>query len=356
MAKTASNDPNGDQQIFEEIMLHKPPPLRLRHRKLPIEQVYFDSENPRLKYKKELFPDTPDEELLFKAEDTKLLLKDVKANGILDPIYVVPDGNGGWTVKEGNRRTCVMKQLHRDNPSDPRYSFIPARVMPDETSPEQSSLLMLSFHVSGKLKWEPHEKAGEIWNALNRLHVPVSELITICHMSASSLKKAVDTYDLLEHFKRIDDGRYAKGAEGKWSYFAEMFKVKDFRQRFDKGQEWRDQFCTWVGEGRIPKAEDVRLLEKILTKSSKARTLFEDEAPDVAFKKAMKEFERSTRPGSKFYKDLDNMAQSGRFATIADQDAAKDNEAARDTVLEAYSVLVKFMNSTGITIPAPARR
>lgn len=348
-----------EQQVFEEIFLHSPPPLRIQHKKVPIDYVKFDETNPRLKYKKELFPDASDKELLFKDSDTAWLLKDIEEKGVLDPIYVRVERTADATyykAVEGNRRTAVMQELHAKHPENPRFAYIPARILPEETSPAQEAVLMASFHVSGKIKWEAHEKAGHIYTMIHVHRIPDTELMSTLHMGKPAIYKAAESYALLEHFKKCDGGRFAGQAEGKWSFFAEMLKVKDLRERHARGQDWDDQFCRWVGEGRIPRAEDVRDLPAILSKL-KARTLFVDEPADVAFAKARKVIDQSTPSrNSRFYKDLENLITSGKAAQMLDISAAGENDAARDTVVEAYSVLLAFMERAGVRAPATPRR
>lgn len=353
---------HGEQQqiYFEEIMLHKPPPVRLYQKRVPTEHVRFDANNPRLRYKKDLFPDKTEKELLFKDADTNWLLKDIQEKGVIEPIYVRPvrtENAVYYIVVEGNRRTAVMQELHEKHPNNPNFCYIPARVMPEETTEEQTELLMMSQHVTGKLKWAAHEQAGSIWRAINVLRIPEAQLVNTLHMGAPSIRKAAESYALLEYFKKCDGGKYAAQAEGKWSFFAEMLKVKELRRRHhEKGQEWDDEFCRWVGEGRIPKAEDVRDLPEILMKQ-KARNLFHDEPVDTAFLKAKREIDKTTPSrNSKLFKDLENLIVSGKAAQMSELDEARDNDVARDTVIEAYSVLMAFMERAGVRIPATPRR
>lgn len=356
MARASDSNGNRLQQVFEEIMLHKPPPLKVQHGRVPTDKVQFDPENPRLKYQKQLFPDKSDKELLFKEPDTPWLLKDIEEKGVLDSIYVKAMASGSWLVIEGNRRVAVMQELQSKHPENPNFTYIPAKILPEDTTDEQQAVLMASYHVAGKIKWDAHEKAGHIWHMINTLHIPESELITTLHMGAPAIKKAAESYGLLQHFKKCDGGRYADQAEGKWSFFSEMLKVKDFYERHKKGQEWDDTFCRWVGEKRIPKAEDVRLLPAIL-KKLKARALFEEEPAAVAFDKALKEVDKSTPSrNSKFFKDLENLITSGKGASLNDLESASTNEAARDTLLEAFSVVQSFMEKAGVRVPATPRR
>jgi hypothetical protein len=344
------------QQVFEEIMLHHPPPLRIQIGKVPTSKVVFDPENPRLKYQRQLFPDKSLKELLFSHPDTNWLVKDIEQKGVLESIFVRQLSDGNWLVVEGNRRTAVMQALQANHPNNPNFSHIPARILPQQTSEEQTALLMASCHVAGKIRWEAHEKAGHIWHMIHELHIPEAELTSTLHMGAPAIKKAAESYAILQHFKRIDGGKYANEAEGKWSFFAEMLKVKEFNDRHKKGQGFDDDFCRWVGDGRIPKAEDVRLLEEIL-RHTKSRNLFTDEPVTEAFEKALAEVDRIKAPrNSRFYKDLVNVINSCKSSPYSDQEAAKSSEAARDTVLEAYGVIGSWLENTGIRVPGTPPR
>lgn len=353
------SDITGSQQVFEEIMLHKPPPLKIQHRRVPTDKVKFDTENPRLKYQKQLFPDKTDKELLFKLPDTNWLMKDIEEKGVLEAIYVkemLLNGVAWFLVIEGNRRTAVTQELQSKHPENPNFSYIPAKVLPAETTAEQVAVLMASYHVAGKIKWDAHEKAGHIWYMINVLRIPESELINTLHMGAPAIKKAAESYGLLEHFKRCDGGKYSDAAEGKWSFFAEMLKVKEFSERHKKGQDWDDDFCRWVGDKRLPTAEDVRVLPAIL-KSTKARNLFLNEPIETAFDKASKEVDKANPSrNSKFFKDLEALIASGKAASLTDLAQAGDNETARDTLIEAHQVMLSFMEKAGVRVPATARR
>jgi hypothetical protein len=346
------------QMIFEEIMLLDPPPLRIKHARIPVTQIQFDPENPRLKYLKELFPGKKEKDLLFENADTNWLLKDVHSKGLLDPIYVREIGDSQYLVVEGNRRTAVMTELNDKYPDDPRFCLMPARILPPHTTPQQEALLMASFHVAGKVKWDAHEKAGHIFKMLHEMRIPLEEMSTTLHMGQPKIKQIADSYALFEHFKRMDDGAYANEAAGKWSFFDEMLKVKYFREGYrEQGQEFADRFCRWVGEGRIPRAENVREIEEILKRTT-ARHLFETEPPKVAFEKAKREVDHSN-PGrrSKFFAELEKVISLGRKADLMELDMARDNEAARDTVIEAYQTIFTFMERAGVRIPTlPSRR
>src|SRR5437899_2018203 len=117
------------QYVFEEIQLGKePPPLRIAHARILVDDIDFDEDNPRLRYQMSVkgITDEPSNErrqaaisaLLFETDDTKYLERDIAENGLLDPIYVKRVGDR-YTVVEGNRRTSCFKSLHAKLRSEP---------------------------------------------------------------------------------------------------------------------------------------------------------------------------------------------------------------------------------------------
>jgi hypothetical protein len=343
------------QSEFELILLqNKPPALRIEHARIPTDKIVLDPHNPRLKNLKELNPGKADAALLTDDEEARWLKKDIAENGVIDPIYVRLRQDGSYLVVEGNRRTVTVQGLHAEFPDDERFNTMPARILPEATTETQEALLMASFHVTGKVKWDAHEKAQHIYNMVHRLGVPESELSNILHMGVPAIKRNSQTVELFEGFKKIDGGKYAARAAGKWSFFAEFLRIKTLREKHERGPEFSERFMRWVGDERIPRAENVRDLESIL-KNSDAKKLFEESEPaDRAFEKAL-QLAQSPGRRSKFFKHLENMIVAGRKATVDDIDQASNDDTTRELVMEAYSVLSNFMERANVHRPGPRR-
>jgi hypothetical protein len=343
--------------VFEEILILSPPPLRIQHLRIPTDLVDFDAANPRLRYQKELYPDKSDIDLLFDSEpDTAWLKKDIKDKGIIDPIYVRKVG-ARYKCVEGNRRTGCQKKLHEEEPNNPRFMTMPARILPESTTEDQTALLMASFHVSGKVKWEPHEKAGHIYHMLNVLRIPEAELANTLHMAVPTIKRTALSFAILEEtYKRIDGGKYADKAAGRWSFFSEMLKIKPLRLERERDPAgWDAKFCRWVGEGRIPNAVDIRDLPDIL-KKAKARHLFENEDVAQAFDLARKAADE-TRPAniSRVFKQLEKTLEAVNAAQLNDINLAGENDAARVLLTDTYQAIGSFMERAGVRAPGPRR-
>jgi hypothetical protein len=344
------------QVIIEEINL-RGVLLRLKHTRVPVSSLDFDPDNPRLRYARNLNPGVSDVDLLFQENDTKWLKADIKEKGLLDPPYVKEGHNGRHVVGEGNRRLACLKSLAEEFPEDPRFLTVQVRVLPPETTEAQLALLMASFHVAGKLQWKAHEKAGHIHHMMNVLKIPEEELKTTLHMGAPAIKRAAESYRVLsETFCKIDDGRYAKEAEGKWSFFAEMMKDKNLRKKHEENPGWAEGFSRWVGERRVPNAEDVRALPDILSQA-RARHLFETLPVEDAFRLAKAETD-SKNPASmsKFYKQLKSLLDTLMMAPYQDVELAGTNETAKVLLQDTHAKLGDFMEKAGVRPMPMARR
>src|SRR4029077_5822359 len=159
--------------------------------------------------------------------------------------------------------------------------------------------------------------------------LPIDELINTLHMGAPMIKRTARSYALLELFKTIDNGKYATDAGRKWSYFNEMLKTKTFRAEDAKSPDFAIDYCHWVGEGRLPRAEDVRVLEKVW-KNRAAKSLFLNEEPENAFIRATREMDR-VNPGrnSKFFAELEKTIVLAKQASVAEIEMVRGNDAAR---------------------------
>lgn len=341
--------------IFEEITL-RGLTLRIAHTKVAVSSLDFDPDNPRLRYLRGLNPGKSDEELLFDDNDTKWLKADIKEKGLLDPPYVKQADNGRYIMVEGNRRFACLRSLTAEDPEDARFLTIQVRVLPPETSEAQVALLMASFHVAGKVQWAAHERAGHIFHMHEVLKIPEEELKTTLHMGAPAIKRAAESYRVLrEVFCRVDDGKYAKEAEGKWSFFAEMMKDKTLRTKHEKDPGWSEGFSRWVGEGRIPKAENVRDLPDILSQA-RARHLFETLPVEDAFRLAKAETDQKNPASmSRFYKQLKSLLDTLMAAPYQDVELAGQNEAAKLLLQDTHAKLGEFMDRAGVR-PMPGVR
>lgn len=141
--------------------------------KLPVEELHFDSHNPRLA-EFGIADKTEDEilNILWDAMDVRELVMSMAASGFFQhEALIVAEENGKKIVIEGNRRLAALKAILGlcevgENWSIPEISSerkAEMRVVPAIISTRAESWRFLGFkHVNGAAKWTSYAKAQYI--------------------------------------------------------------------------------------------------------------------------------------------------------------------------------------------------
>ena len=337
-----------EPKMIEEIIVDGAP-FVLEHRDIPVEQIKLDERNPRIQYRLELNRGTKtlDEVILGMPEVTRLRT-DIKHNGGLREKIIVQDvGDGTVKVLEGNCRTVCFRSLLKmpdcENPE--LWSNIPARVVPSDVEERKVAILLSDMHVAGKIQWKAHEKAGQIFRMSRELMMSQSDIATYLRQSKTVINRLLQAYSLMQDvFFKIDDGKYAAMGENKWSFFDELYRSKDLRAEIDTNPDFKEEFCRWVGEGRLSEGLEVRKLGSLL-KHAEARKKFSSLSKDEAFREAMKTAEAADPElGSDFFKLLRQVREACTdVASVKEILRIRTDRVAREQLIETHEALQNFM-------------
>jgi len=335
--------------------------IQLAHEDVPIELIQLDYDNPRIKYKLSLQlmngdkPSEKDlEKLILDLNDVRKLRRDIEHNGGLrDRVILQANGDGKYKAVEGNCRTVCVRDLSRKNPKEARWKKIPAKILPADVDPKQKAILLTDFHVAGKIKWEAHEKAGQIYYMARELGMSQDDIVIYHHSSKGTVNRCLTAYGFfVETYLTIDKGAFAKEGEKKWSFFDEFFKKKELRDELAKNPQFGEQFCRWIGEGRLPQPVLVRKLPDVI-KHKEAREKLETGG---TFAEALKILEASEpEQGSDFFKLLVKTRQAFTDNTqIKEILRIRTDPVARKRLVETYEAMVDFMRLADVEIPKTA--
>lgn len=344
------------EHTFEEVTIRKET-IRLEHRNVPTEDVVLDEDNPRLLYlhQKEENKDKTSEDIIREMPDASRLRKDIEQNGGLrERVIVIPLANGKYKSAEGNRRRVAVGDLHAKNKSDPRWKSMPARVLPADFDPKKLAIMLAGWHVTDKVRWDPHEKAGHVYRMNKEFGIPLDEIATVLHASKTTVARIMKGYAfMMERFLTIDNGAYKELGGRKWSYFDELHRSKDLLARLAADPEFSDDFCRWVGEGRLAQPVQVRKLAKILAHPD-ARKVFEKTGASSAFAAAQRIVETAEpEEGSEFFKQLAKMKDNFRSAAqVREILRIRSDPIARKRLLETYEAMVDFMHLADVEVPS----
>jgi hypothetical protein len=336
---------------FAEEVVIQGKTIRLMHDALPLKDVLLDEDNPRIRYRLKLEQGRKSLDTVIEMmPEVRALRKDIERNGGLrERIIVQQIRNGKWKTIEGNCRTVCYRSLHKKAPGDSRWQTIPARILPVDVDERHIAILLSDFHIAGKIDWKAHEKAGQIYHMNRNLGMSYDDIAASLRTSKSTVSRFHQAYKfMVERFLSIDKGRYAKQGERKWSYFDEFFKRAELREELRRNPEFGDNFCRWVGQGRLEPV-DVRKLPDVL-KHPEARRKLE---AGSTFGDALKVLE-ITEPEhvSEFFRLLAKMREACTSATqIREIIRIRTDKIAQQKVLDTYKAFVDFMRLADVEAP-----
>lgn len=331
--------------------------VQLLHDDVPIDLIELDYENPRIKYKLSLQLMNNDkltekdlEKIILDLPDVRKLRRDIEHNGGLrERVILQKNGNGKYKAVEGNCRTVCVRDLLRKTKSA-TWKKIPAKVLPEDVDPKQKAILLTDFHVAGKIKWEAHEKAGQIYHMSRELGMSQDDILIYHHSSKATVSRTLTAYGFfVDTYLKIDNGKYAKEGEKKWSFFDEFFKKRELRDELTRNPKFGEQFCRWIGEGQMPQPVLVRKLPDVI-KHKDAREVLENGG---TFADALKIVEASEpEQGSEFFRLLKKTKEALTDTTqIKEILRIRIDAVAQQRVLETYSAMVDFMRLADVEIP-----
>lgn len=213
----------GSRQFIEEATIGGNT-IRLRHDEVPLDEVVLDDDNPRIRYRWGLRPGKALDDVILGFPPVKLLLKDISQNlGLRERVIVQETADGRYKVVEGNCRTVVYRQLQKEDPKEDAWKELPVRILPKDVDPRVIAILLVGFHVAGKIEWDAHEKAGQVYHMVKRLGMEHAEIAMLMRTSKATVSRHYAAYELFnDTFLKIDNGKYKRDGGRKWSYFDEL--------------------------------------------------------------------------------------------------------------------------------------
>jgi hypothetical protein len=169
--------------------------------KMSLNELKFFYKNPRVYSTVHLtFGSEPTQDEIFRVMKLQQHVLDLKkqiksSNGLIEPVIVKQDTN---EVVEGNSRLAAYKLLYDGEPT--KWSTILCEVLPKDITKDQIDELIGSFHMTGKLKWDPYEQAAWLWRLEKEENKSMDELKSLLHMGAEKIKNYLKTYQFMrEH-------------------------------------------------------------------------------------------------------------------------------------------------------------
>jgi len=231
-------------------------------KKIPVDSIILDNENPRLIFAKieKGVKDWSEKELSEEIKETlsyNNLLDSIEQHGVIDPIWIHDLGNKKFRVIEGNMRVTALKELIKnktDSPQGITYSVVQAHVIAKDTSKIDLEVQKAVLQT-GKTPWGAFNEAAHIYELFWTHNIGIDEIANMLGKSNSYVSSEIDNFKFYKQF--IDFTRIKKLPidPKKYSFFKEA--SQNIRNKFFKSKASREQYFQLItpnkdGITRIP--------------------------------------------------------------------------------------------------------
>ncbi len=273
--------------------------MHIEYQNIPVNQIEFDSNNPRIKKALEQYGnDITAQRIYFalKSADDKenaassfsRLSDSIRAfGGITQPITVYGK-NGKYTCIDGNTRLAIYKEFGNKKEVAGDWDSIIALVLDNPTQKEIDSV-RISAHLVGARPWPAYEKARYLHHLYYDEFKDFDEMVALCGGNKNDIQRQIHAYEEMDEYYRdkVDDTAFHID---RFSGFVELQKPNIKNSIFDAGFDLND-FGEWIKDGKIHPLNTIRQLPAVLS-DSEAKKIF-TEGGIGSIKTAIKHVERN---------------------------------------------------------------
>ena len=226
--------------------------IKVETKFVPTDDLKLDPNNVRFSHLDRLLGDAEIEERIWEEQDTRDLMRSIRAGGGLMERPIV---SSAYVVKEGNRRVVCLKRLkslaHEGKvPEWPEDQFdkVECDFLPDDVSPIDIDIYLAHVHVKGKKHWRRLNQAKHINELYYRLDQSYDKITEYLGMGKSTVQVLNWAYDATADYLK----KYGEKAEvTDFVFFDQLYKRKELRDWLDSDSGNLPKFGEWVAAGRI---------------------------------------------------------------------------------------------------------
>lgn len=258
-------------------------PVTIENRRVPVARLRLDEDNPRIglyrdsQLKTSLGVEDIHHAIVNRNQDAYGKLRDsIEINqGIINPIWIGPAVDDLHLVIEGNTRVLIYREFAEKYPTSDIWKSIPANVLPLGIQDSQINFIRLEAHLRGITEWDAYERARYLYILNEKEGYSLRRLEQLTRLSRVEIETEIRAFrDMSDVYSRKypEDPYHTQ----KFSYFVEYERSSRIKQEMNKLDLDLPDFCDWVGNGRIPRAENVRRLTDILDNKNATQFFLRD--------------------------------------------------------------------------------
>jgi hypothetical protein len=264
----------GGQNMAPDFLTLQGKQIPFARERVPIAKCALDPANPRIQYmigqRAGAVSDGELDDLIWEKDQVKYLAESIFQNGGVYEDIIVQRQDEKYLVREGNCRKVACSHLLDRYPGDARFATIPARVFDGDLSEEDLAVLLADMHVASKIKWDAYEQAKHVHDLLQIYGKTYDWLSNHLRLSKSKVRELVSAYKATRNF--LEEHPNPENIR-KFSFFHELTKKSNLRDRFEFDQPFKQTFFRWVAQERITDAKQIRRLPEILANQEAAKVL-----------------------------------------------------------------------------------
>jgi len=267
--------------------------LYKEEKQVALKDLKLDPNNVRFRHKTSLLTEKQMEEYLYDEEDVKLLIRQIiHDKKVQQPIYVIEDTDGKYTVKEGNRRTVALRRIDYDIKAGKikeftknHFEVVPVFVL--RGTKHEIDVFVAQDHVSGKNEWAALNKASVVYDFRDNYGESIEEIGVELGQTKSKVSNLYDAFKATTNYgKRYpDDKNYVT----KFSYFMELYSSRVLKNWLSTDPSNLDYYTELVRKDKLDaSSKGPRSLAKIIASQNpiKAKALAELDAENGNIQKA----------------------------------------------------------------------
>jgi hypothetical protein len=242
--------------------------IPLKPQTVPLEDLKLDPDNVRFKHLERRLTDAEMEELVWKEQDTRELMRGIRASGgLMEPPLV---DNEGY-IREGNRRVVCLRKLkalaHEGKvPEWPKEQFdkVDCALLPPNVSSTDIAIYLARVHVKGKKHWARLNQARHIYDLYNDLGQSYEAIREYLGMGKSTVQQMNRAYTATMNFLQ----RYPERAEvTDFVFFDHLYRRRPLREWVLKNEAANlAKFQEWVVNDKIKDpSRELKYLPLVLT-------------------------------------------------------------------------------------------
>lgn len=234
----------------------------------------LDPKNPRIQYlvgqKAGMVTEKELDDLIWSKDAVKALAQSILQNGGVYEALIVQRAASKYRVREGNCRTVACRHLQEQYPGDSRFSMMPALVFDVELTEEDVAVLLADMQVAGKIRWDAYEQAKHVSDLFNIYGKTYDWLANHLRLNKSKIKELLWAHQATSEYLTLFP---VPANIRKFSFFHELAKKRDLRDRFNQDQQFKQRFHKWLEDGKLTDSKQIRDLPVILANPAAASAL-----------------------------------------------------------------------------------